>query len=204
MINCTSGVNFTSQQKVAEAPKRSKFNVGKTILATGLGGTALYSALRHTLFVYPKSYKYLKYGVPAAGVALIGYGVYDAIKNKNKLKSAEPGTKKDYAKAMAAGSIVAATAFPLHQCISSSLISARFSKSIKDFVNLFKLLLPQMKLYTQAMYGHMLSKIGIKNLSANKTLLLGTVALVGAGALVGAAVQGVNDLIIKFKNKKSA
>lgn len=201
MVSSISSVNFCSQQYHNSTAKK-KSNIAKDILIGGAVATTVGATIKGTKIIYPLLHKCLKYGVRATGVCMIGYGIYEAIKNKNsKSKEVELANKKDYAKVALAGAGVAAAYLPISQAISGSLISLKFSKGIKNFFSTFKLLLPQMKNYLLGIYSGLLGKVGIKQLGANKTILLGSLAVAGIGALAGAAIQGVTDLVSKHSSK---
>lgn len=195
MTNGISPVNFGAKQQSIVNQKKS--NTAKTILTVGLGATIGHAALKHTQLIYPKAHKFLKYGIPAAGIGLIGYGIYNLITKKGNSTTAQ--RDNNYGKSMLAGAAVAATALPLGQAVSGALIGSKFGKGLKGFFDSFKLLMPQMKHYTQAQYGNLLRKFGIKNLSANKTIALGTLAIAGLGALAGGAIHFLSNLS-KTKN----
>ena len=197
MVDSVSSVNFCSQNyKNATAEKKS--SVAKGLLVGGAVGTTAVAAMQGTKLIYPTFHKCLKYGIPATALGIIGYGIYDAIKNKNvSSQKVKLGDKKDYTKAALAGAAVATAYLPISQVISGSLISLKFSKGFKNFFSSLKMLLPQMKNYVHGMYIKLLGK----NFGANKTILLGTLAVAGIGALAGAAIQGVTDLVSKYSSK---
>ena len=190
MANNISSVNFCANQQTTGYSKKA--NTAKTILTVGLGATAGHAVLKHTQIIHPKTHKFLKYGLPAVGIGLIGYGIYNLITKKGN--SAAKQRDNNYSKSMLAGATVAASALPLGQIISGSIISKKFSKGFKGFFDTFKLLMPQMKHYSQAQYGNLLRKFGIKNLSANKTLAAGTLVLAGLGAIAGAAIHLISNI----------
>ena len=198
MVDSISSVNFYSLN-YQNKPVEKKSSVARGLLVGGAVTTTAVAALQGTKLIYPIFHKFLRFGIPATALGIIGYGIYDAIKNKNnKPKDVKLGDKKDYAKAAIAGAGVAAAYLPINQAISGGLISLKFSKGFKNFFSSFKMLLPQMKNYLHGMYIKLLGK----NFGANKTIFLGTLAVAGIGAAVGTAIQGLTDLISKRSNKK--
>ena len=196
MINSVSSVNIRSALHTEQ--KIKKPNVAKEIALSGLASVGLYGVLTSTKLIYPKVYKFLKYGLPTAVVGGICYCIYDAIKDKNNPNKQLVERDNRYINSAIAGGTVAAVTLPIVNLISISLISLKTSKSFKDFGSTLKLLFPQVKNYIYGMYTKMLSKIKIKNLSPNKTIALGTLVLAGIGAVAGV---GINWLVNKFIKK---
>ncbi len=190
MTNSISPINFGAKQQSKVNPKKP--NTAKDILIIGLGATVGHAALKHTQIIYPKAHKFLKYGIPAAGIGLLGYGIYNLITKKGNSTTTQ--RDNNYGKSMLAGATVAATALPLRQAVSGALIGSKFGKGLKGLVDTFKLLMPQMKHYSQAQYSNLLRKFGIKNLSANKTLAAGTLVLAGLGAIAGGAIHLISNI----------
>ena len=182
--------------------KKKEISPSKLLLIGGATGLIGSSLIYDTKLCYPKAHKFFKYGIPIAALATLGYGIYKSCKNKssgeNKSYTIKPN---DFGKTMLAGSALFMAYSPLSNLLNSVFISSRFSKNVGDFFKVLKTLLPQIKNHMHGYYAHYLGKIGIKNLSANKAILLGTLALGTIGAAFGALTHGIFNLVLK-KDKK--